>query len=73
MGGYSFVGKEYVYQSLKLLKLGCELKFIPFRHKYIADTSDIFITVLRMKSSFILHNIYKNLVLCFISLLFDYQ
>ena len=33
MGGYSFVGKEYVYQSLKLLKLGCELKFIPFRHK----------------------------------------
>ena len=25
---YSFVGKEYACQGLKLLKLGCELKFI---------------------------------------------
>ena len=35
---YSFVGKEYVCQGLKLLKLGCELKFV----------SDILIMILRM-------------------------
>ena len=33
---YLFVGQEYVYQSLKLLKLGCELKFISLRHKVVS-------------------------------------
>ena len=33
---YSFVGKEHVFQGLKFLKLGCELKFISPRIKYVA-------------------------------------
>ena len=32
---YSFVGDEYVCQGLKLLKLGCELKFISPHHKIL--------------------------------------
>ena len=32
---YSFVGDEYVCQGLKLLKLGCELKFISPQHKIL--------------------------------------
>ena len=33
---FSFVGKEYVFQGLKLLKLGCKLKFIYPQIKYVA-------------------------------------
>ena len=37
-----FVGKEYVCRSLKLLKLGCELKFIFPRHKILSISSRYF-------------------------------